>query len=133
MNSIDSLSLCTTNPIALAEFITATPGVDHDQNTLNTHFQVPVDSTIIGISVGCRTSTQGVPTTRNNSARLFVDTTGVDSAVTFTTGDVVNSGAFSQAVTTTQALEIRVATDSAATHGVSDPHVWVHCVATHQA
>jgi len=35
-------------------------------------------------------------------------------------------------MTTSQALEIRVATDTASTDGVTDPHIWVHCKATHQ-
>lgn len=133
VNSPDALTAVTTTPIVTSEFANAVPGVDRNQTGLATHFQIPVNCTAIGISVFARTSAQGAPTTRNNSAQLFVAGTAIDSPVTFATGDAVNSGSFSQAMLTTGALEIRVATDSGAAHGVTDPHVWIHCIAAHTA
>lgn len=123
----------TADALATASFATAVPGVGRDQTALATHFQIPVNCTAIGISVFARTSTQGAPTTRNNSAQLFVAGTAIDSPVTFATGDAVNSGSFSQAMVDTAALEIRVTTDVGSLDGVSDPHIWVHCTATHTA
>lgn len=133
VNSPDALTACVTSPITTSEFATAVPGVDSNQNTLNTLFQIPVNATAIGISVYCRASQQGGPTTRNNTAQLFVAGSAIGSPLTFTAGGIVSSSGMSQAMTTSQALEIRVATDSLATHGVTDPHIWVHCKALHQA
>jgi len=133
VNSPDALTACVTSPMTTSEFATAVPGVDSNQNTLNTLFQIPVNATAIGISVYCRASSQGGPTTRNNTAQLFVAGSAIGSPLTFTAGGIVSSSGMSQAMTTSQALEIRVATDSLATHGVTDPHIWVHCKALHQA
>ena len=91
-----------------------------------------MNATAIGISIYCRTSQQGAPTTRNNTAQLFVAGSAIGSPLTFTSGNIVSSSGMSQAMTTSQTLEIRVGTDSVATHGVTDPHIWVHCKATHQ-
>ena len=124
VNAADALS---TTSLA-----TAVPGVNENQNTLNTPFQIPVNATAIGISIYCRTSQQGAPTTRNNTAQLFVAGSAIGSPLTFTSGNIVSSSGMSQAMTTSQTLEIRVGTDSVATHGVTDPHIWVHCKATHQ-
>lgn len=110
----------------------AVPGVDNDRNTLDTHFQTPSDCTITGISTFCRASS-AAGGARSNDAQLFVNGTAIGSAVGFTSGDVVDGASLSQSVQTTDTLEIRVNTDSASTDGVTDPHVWVHCVAVHQA
>jgi len=132
VNSPDALRACATSPITTSEFATAVPGVDSNQNTLNTLFQIPVNATAIGISIYCR-ATASAGGTRANTAQLFVAASGIGSPLTFSAGAIVSSSGMSQAMTTSQALEIRVATDSNPTDGVTDPHIWVHCKALHQA
>ena len=121
-----------TDALVTTVLATAVPGVGRDQTALATHFQVPVNSTVRGISVYCRASNQA-GTARDNSAQLFVGGSGIGSAVVFTAADVINGATISQAVLTTDTLEIRVATDNHANDGVTDPHVWVHLDATHTA
>ena len=123
VNAADALS---TTSLA-----TAVPGVNENQNTLNTPFQIPVNATAIGITIYCRATASGGGT-RSNTAQLFVAGSAIGSPLTFSAGANVSSSGMSQAMTTSQALEIRVATDTASTDGVADPHIWVHCKATHQ-
>ena len=124
INAADALS---TTSLA-----TAVPGVERNQNTLNTLFQIPANATAIGISIYCRATTSAGGT-RANTAQLFVAASGIGSPLTFTAGGIVSSTGMSQAMTTSQALEIRMATDSGTNDGVTDPHIWVHCKALHQA
>jgi len=132
VNSPDALTACVTSPMTTSEFATAVPGVDSNQNTLSTLFQIPVNATAIGISIYCR-ATASAGGTRANTAQLFVAASGIGSPLTFTAGGIVSSTGMSQAMTTSQALEIRMATDSGTNDGVTDPHIWVHCKALHQA
>lgn len=112
---------------------TATPGVRLNANTFNVDFDVPVNCTITGLSIFCSAS-NSAGGTRANTARIFVAGVGIGSgALTFVAGDIAQQTGLSQAVTTTQQLQVRVTTDTAANDGVTNSYAIVHCEAVHQA
>lgn len=111
---------------------TAVPGLLRNLAAFGFHFNVPVISTITGFSVSCNGNTAagaGGP----NRAQLFVNTTAVGAAVNFAAGDAVRSADLSQAVATTDTLEIRCTTANGANDGVTAAFCTIFCEAVHQA